>query len=372
MTRLGAPESEPGEDTPRIVPSVSRWSATARAVVLVMALSLAVLGGLLYSGTPVEEIEPPTAELGADGQVRTDSKFYTAVVEHLRAGEPYYASMGAEMRAGNFPRKPVFTWRTPVHLSLLAALPSPWAWVGLLALVVLGASGMVTAAAHHRHGHRVATVVLLSTLLGLVPLISPVAALFPETWAGLLVLAALGAHLRGWWTFGAVLGVSALFYRELAAPWLVAMGVAALVERRWRTVATWAVGGILYAVYFGVHISRVGAHLIPQDDGWVQTWTSFGGAEFILSTQDFYAPVSVQPRLAAAVIVAALLTAVGYDDVNSRPIRWGLLVWLAFLLIFGQSFNNYWGCIGVGAVSAAVGLAVPVLIALVRPSANQR
>ena len=48
-------------------------------------------------------------------------------------------------------------------------------------------------------------------------------------------------------------GLAALFARELAAPYCLFAGCLALWRRRWPEARVWALGGALYALYYGLH-----------------------------------------------------------------------------------------------------------------------
>src|SRR5436853_2660402 len=51
-----------------------------------------------------------------------DAAFYTRVVERLHRGEAYYDALGAELRSRGFPSSSAFSWRTPLHLEMIAQL----------------------------------------------------------------------------------------------------------------------------------------------------------------------------------------------------------------------------------------------------------
>jgi hypothetical protein len=76
-------------------------------------------------------------------------------------------------------------------------------------------------------------------------------------------------------------GVAALFFRELAAPYvLVCIGLAAS-DRRWRELAWWTAGLAAYAVFFAVHVWHVLPRISPEDTAHSAGWIQFGGAAFL-------------------------------------------------------------------------------------------
>ena len=161
----------------------------AQALVILAALFLAVAACLFLSVGP-----PPT--LGAAVEGHGDVALYDAVVQRLHAGENYYDVLGSELLSHGFPVSSVFNWRTPLHLELVAHLPSlAWARALLLlgAIVTIG----IAAAAACRNRHY-ALAYLQSVLLALSFVTVMPFVLFGEVWAGVCIALSVASYALGW------------------------------------------------------------------------------------------------------------------------------------------------------------------------------
>ena len=65
-----------------------------------------------------------------------DLALYQAVVDRVADGEDYYAVLGDELTSREYPLLPVFNWRTPLHLGLLAAVATPLLQIIALAIAL--------------------------------------------------------------------------------------------------------------------------------------------------------------------------------------------------------------------------------------------
>src|SRR5688500_11963123 len=159
-----------------------------------------------------------------------DAGFYQAVAGRLQRGDPYYPAYGAELRARGYPAASPFNWRTPLLLEAYAAAP-PFA---NLLLFTLGALSIAAAALLLRNASPEATVLGVILQAGAAASVVIVAgsATVPEVWLGYLLLGSILAYHQGWNISAAVIGIGALFVRELAAPYCVACTLIAVRHQR--------------------------------------------------------------------------------------------------------------------------------------------
>jgi hypothetical protein len=271
-----------------------------------------------------------------------DSALLLSTIERIRSGEPYYSAVGDELRKYHYPTSSVFNWRTPLLFELVAALSTERA--GAL-LFGLGMCVVVTGGlAYTRYSVTKALggAVLLLASVAPAMLVRPGAVGFSEHWAGVLIGLSLNAYIARWWSAAAVLGVLAVFFRELAAPYALLCGLLALRARRNREFSVWVVGGLLYAIYFGMHAVHVFAEILPGDLSHTHSWFRFLGLPFVFKTLYTHGALSLLPACATPVAAAFGLAGTW---ARSAPDHVKLAVVLYFVLfcIAGQPFNHYWG-----------------------------
>jgi hypothetical protein len=311
-------------------------------------------GSFLYVASlasPLPEI-PRTAAPDA-----TDSATYQRELSRLRTGEPYYQVVGDELRRQRYPTLSVFKWRTPLLLTALARTPDA---VGQGILIVLGVLlfGVALALAA-----RESVWVAASSIMGagaVVPVMVPTCLLMGETWAGILIGLSVCVYGRGKVHVAALLGLLALFLRELAAPYCVACTIIALVRGRRREVAVWIAGACLYAVYFGWHLLQVSAHQLPTDFAHESPAVGLNGLAILLTKVQYHAWLLVLPPWCAGLA----LTAVVAGTVHARTpsyVRVTSAVYLVFFLVGGRTFNGYWGLIAWPTWAIAFGYGVQLL-----------
>jgi hypothetical protein len=262
--------------------------------------------------------------------------------------------MGAELRARGYPTSSPFNWRTPLHLTLTALTPATLVWPLWLVLCV----GIWVAAvvAFRRGGRSRWTTTTALTAGAVLLLAAPAMTVLGEAPAGLLLLASVAAYRAGRPLVGTGCGVAALFIRELAAPYCVAMTLLAVARRRTSEVSLWAAGAVLYAAYYLRHGSSVAA--MQPSGGVIESgWFELGGVSFLLTTAHWLGWWFWWP-LPLTVIALALLCA-GIADANCpSEVRVATAMYLLFFLVAGKPFNHYWGILTapLWAVSAAHGL----------------
>jgi hypothetical protein len=180
--------------------------------------------------------------------------------------------------------------------------------------------------------------------LGTVALIiNPKAVFVAEIWAGFLIALSVCASLLNRTTAAVLLGVMALFVRELAAPYCVVATLYAVSQRRWPEVRLWAAGALAYAVYFGIHVVNVWAHQ-GTDARSAGSWLVLGGFPFLLST--IYTHVWVWLTAPVGTVIACVLIVAGTVSSAVPPVV--RLTSAAYCLLFvlaGKHFDHYWGLV---------------------------
>lgn len=314
-----------------------RRIAPAAAGVILVGFALLVLFGLTYGATPLPEtLNSPHAG--------SDTRLYTAIVERLRAGTPYYQAVGEELRTRGYATRPFFNWRLPTLAWVMMSVSPANAHILLvgLALGTLFLWVLVIRRTVGRLQGSVAALVLM--LCGPAPLaLNGPAPFFHEMWAGMLIAFSLAAYGLGRPWLSAASGLTALFVRELSLPYAGIMALLAMREGRWREAAVW-LGGI--GVFFGVlwvHASTIAPLLGPTDQTNV-TWIQFGGWPFVLSAARWSVFSFVTPEAVTAILLpAAFLGLAGWGGPLGTRVGLTVAAFAAAFCIAGRPDNYYWG-----------------------------
>ena len=311
-------------------------SMTTRARLTLAAALLTLVAGWLW---PSRAHLLPASTV-VRGIVVSDAGTFAAIVERLRAGEPYYVAFGQELRRRDYPTDRVFNWRTPLQLVALSRVP--WAvsrGVLTVLLVVLFAWTMVQTGTRPLLG-RLAGALQLGVL---VQLSAQDGVYFGEVWSGVFVCLSLLAYLAGRWGLGVGTAVAALFVRELAAIYCATAALQALAERRWREVGAWFLSGAAYAIYYAWHVLQVDAHQIPSDfSQGTRGWIAFGGLPFLQATVHNVGWLKFLPGQLDAAVLALIVAGILHNETPLR-LRTASLAFAGFFLVVGQPFNAYWG-----------------------------
>ena len=180
---------------------------------------------------------------------------------------------------------------------------------------------------------------------GLGGLLQPMTGLFHESWAALLLALMVAIRRPGLAWPAMIAGGAALMFRELALPMVLAMGGLALIEKRWREAAGWALIVAIFAAYVALHAHWVAQVVLPGDPA-SQGWSRQLGLQFALKS---IAKVTFGIRL-PDILAAALLTLslFGWASVRSG---WALRAFLlllgygAMLALFARADTFYWALI---------------------------
>lgn len=333
--------------------SAARFLALSRRQALAALAALVVAcGWFVYcvSGPTPARLQNHTA---AATPGHSDSALYQAIIARVRGGQNYYEATGAELRARDYPTRPVFNWREPTYALLLARLPSPWPSVVLVALalatIVLSFLWLRVDASE-----RVALAVV-ALHAGALPFAAD-AALFQEVWAGSFIILSATLYARDARTLGFLALLVALAFREQA---LLPCGVAfllALHARRGREALAWIIAVAAWAGLMALHFHVVARHLGPADFMTPsRSWLVLGGPRFLVSMLTFDAYGLLLPRpLAALVIPCALFGYASWRNRGAARMGWTLAAFMLAFCVVGKPFDTYWGSLWVPLLSVGL------------------
>ena len=199
--------------------ALSRLTAFARLTRLQAALVLALTGGaiLFFVGVTLSPLKSGFADAPDRGP--GDVQLYNAEIARMHQGEGYYAAASAELRERGYPTRSVFNWRTPLPVGLIGTLPDKCLGQALLGgaslLLFLFSFGWLCREA----GTRAALGAMLLLSGALLPIALDELFVMPELWSGVLMALSIAAYAQERPRWGVAAGLSALFFRELAAPY---------------------------------------------------------------------------------------------------------------------------------------------------------
>jgi hypothetical protein len=296
------------------------WSRGPALALLIALIALLAIATWSPAAAPAPKLRASPAE-------QSDLDLYRDVIAGVAKGRGYYEVAAEELRKGNYPLKPFFTFRLPTHASvyalvgerpmilaiwaLCAALIIAW-WVKLRPLLprLLNAFAMFFLAG------------------GLGGMLQPQTGLFHESWAALLLALMIA---------------------------ILAMGGLALIERRWREAAAWALAVTLFGIYMTLHAQWVSQVVLPGDPP-SPGWSNMNGLQFALKS---IAKVTFGIRLPDVVAIGLLIMSLfGWASVKTGwALRATLLVagYTAMLALLARADTFYWALLA--APLAFVGLA---------------
>ncbi|MDP9057637.1 MAG: hypothetical protein M3N34_10020 [Pseudomonadota bacterium] len=302
-----------------------------------MALGAMVLAIIASSGSA------PSVPHQAKAASISDVKLYQAISEAVSQGRPYYEAAAAIQRANGYPTAPGQVIREPALAYLLASLRVEViqaALVGLMVGIIIQLKRVLDREARSM-GARLG--IIACALTGLSFAGVPSAIYVHEVWAALLMALSLLLYRSDRWAPSIALAFAACVLRELAAPFILAMGAAALIERRWAQALAWTLALVAFAAFYAVHL-HLAAQQFRAGDLRSQGWVYFGGPGFVISTLRFNLLLHFLPRPAA--VAGALLALLGLIGVRDpRTIRAALIAagYMAAFFVVGRPDNYLWG-----------------------------
>ncbi|MBV8780192.1 MAG: hypothetical protein JO353_02235 [Phycisphaerae bacterium] len=312
------------------------WSRRS-AIGLILVTLLAVAAGIWGGRVPREErkINPHSP---------SDAAVLCMIIERVHAGDNYYVAAGEELRSFGYGVRSVFNWRPPLYAWFLGGLPSlTWgrAILGSLATIALVCTIMPIV---RDESYWLALLTVWFVTTACFECFKSEGVGSTESWAGVLILLSVFAYSDHRWPVGFVLGLIALFFRELAAPYVIICIALAMIAKRWREITAWACGLALFAIYFAIHVVRVHQHIRPHDLGYSSGWVQFGGFHFIDDTVSQMAFLFFGPLwLAGIILPLALVGLLGKRDEFGTRATLTIVLYIAMFAVVGKSFNAYWG-----------------------------
>ena len=273
-----------------------------------------------------------------------DLRCYRAIIERIHSGEGYYAAAGTELRSRGYPLRSVFNWRLPVLAWLMGHLPS--IFTAQVLGVILALITFLVWLRVLESQYSFVYVAVGSLLILAAPIYSFLPGIFlaHEFWAGTCIALSLGAYALGWRIVSIIAGLTALFIRELALPFIAIMLALSYIEGRRYEALAWFIGIIGFTAGFLIHRSIV-ADLIREGDKTLEGgWMVFGGWHFVLSTAQMHPYLFLGPPWATAIILPlTMLGLAGWRDPLWLRVFMTAGAYVLSFLIVGKPFNRYWG-----------------------------
>ena len=283
-----------------------------------------------------------TAETNPHGY-NEDVVMYYSVVARLRQGQNYYAVAGDELRTRGYATRPFLNWRPPTLATLLAALPSIGA-----GRIVFGAFGLAVLAAWVlalRHAGMSSVLALVGAMLigsALLLCLSKDGLVFHEFWSALCIALSLALYRHERWLPSVLLGVLAMFFRELALGYAVVMLAVALLEMRRRESLAWALGIVLAALALAWHAAIVSPLMLDSDRS--KSWLVLGGYAFVLATAQWNVAIILLPGWVVPVLVPlTLLGLAAWRGPLGMRVALVTAAYAVAFMVFGHRTNIYWG-----------------------------
>lgn len=315
----------------------TRFEGWSRAPALAL---LAALLALFAAATWSPEAAP-APKLRSSKTQPSDLQLYRDIIAGVESGGDYYEVAADAQRKNHYPLKPFFTFRLPTHATVYALFGERVMIVGIWLLC----AGVMFA-----WWFRLKSVLPLPQLGaamiliagGLGGMLQPQTGLFHESWAALLlaIMVAIRRPENPWPAIAT--GGLALMIRELAMPMILAMGGLALLEKRWREAAGWALVVVLFGIYMTLHAQWVSEVVRPGDlpsPGWSRNL----GAQFALkSIAKVTFGIKMTDAISAGLLVLSLF---GWASVKTG---WALRITLllagytAMLALFARTDTFYW------------------------------
>jgi hypothetical protein len=279
---------------------------------------------------------------GSVGPPTSDIDNQAAVLARVEAGEPYYPVVVEETRRRGYPTNSPFNVRLPTLVWFLSRMPS--LRTAMAALLLLAAATTALWCTYFvQVGRPRALWVAVPLTLTMLPIwFYERAVHLNDLWAGQLMALSLAARVTGLLPVSLVAGAAAVLVRELALPYVLAMGAGALWAGHRREAWAWATIGAGAAAALLWHVVHVRELLSPY--GMQNQWIVAGGWCFALRTARLNPVLMHLPGWLHAVAVSLLVA--GAWNWNASGGRRLALVLTAFLGVFvmaGRPDNSYWG-----------------------------
>jgi len=281
---------------------------------------------------------------GVDRGRPGDVALYRAVVDRVHGGEEYYAVLSNELITRGYPTASVFNWRTPLPLWLIAQMPDPVLGKALLCLLGLVTLLLAFEWLGREGGPLVAAVGVIAMFAAMFPCLLGELYVMPMLWAGVLIALSLCAYALDKRTLAVVAGLAAVFARDLALVYCLAMWLGALRQNRRGENVAWLVGLGLYGLFFARHAIMTTMLVAPDARAHAEGWIQLGGAAFLISLAQMNGFLLVLPQWVSAIYLPlAVLGFAAWKSPGGQRAALVVLLYLVAFAIVGQPFNQYWG-----------------------------
>jgi hypothetical protein len=346
--------------------------------------ALAILGGvalMISAGyarpTTIASTTPPVAQSTA---LIGDEALYATIADKVTRGEPYYRAAIATQRQSSYAVRPFLTVRMPALAELFAVLGGSDHAKIVFYVLMLAAGVAMIRRLDVEAGYRPVFAMAVAAV------VFPIAAMrtgnmhvWHESWAGLLLVLGLALRQRSRWLLSLICILAASMIRELAAPMLAVMAVAAWHDGARTEAAAWCAALASFAVALGIHAATV-TTMTNAGDMTSPGWSAFGGWAFVLAVARNCTGFAELPSAIIPVVVPlALLGWAGWR--SATGLRGGLYVsgMIAAFTLFGRPDNVYWGVMLMALLPLGLAFAPRALIDLIgivrtspRPAMSER
>jgi hypothetical protein len=314
------------------------WPAWKARLLLAAILVLAAYAALIPAPPPVIGTSP-NYEAGY-----SDQTLYRDIVRQMRSGADYYTSAANLHRLHHYPTTPAQVFREPALAWMLAGVRfEAVGYVALLALFCVNFIGLLISLAKSGLASRNLFLTLTAAMTGLAIIGIPDGIYFHEVWAALLIAASLLVYRQERWLVSLVLGLTACLFREIALPYLFAMGAFAVSGRQWGEAVSWMGAAIVFCLIFAVHLHFASA-LYHEGDVISAGWVAFGGLPPVLASARWNIALHALPAPMLAVAISlALVGLVGLRDPRADRAAFIVAGYMIGLLVVGRPENDYWG-----------------------------
>ena len=310
------------------------------AVVVLLLLGLSIAASI---GTVPSAVKFSAGDQAKPDRTTTDMLLYQSLAAQVRSGRNYYAAATATQRETGYPVRPFVTVRLPTLTWLIAALSPTGAHLLMLLLVAATVIAWVICL------NRIVlpTPLWLSggiflIIFGVGPVTSEPAMWYSESWAGLLIALSLAIRRADCWWPSVAAALVAVFIRELALPYLMAMGLLAVLAGQRREALGWASAVGLFAVVLFGHAQAVDA-LTQAGDRVSPGWNGHNGWGLFVSACQQLTIMTVLPVSAiAALLPMSFFGLIAWHSPVALRTFVTLCGYSLLLAVFARSVNAYW------------------------------
>lgn len=295
-----------------------------------------------------------------------DLVIYQNVVRRVHGGDGYYAALANELRSHGFPTCSILNWRTPLHVTGIASLPSlTWAR-GLLMAGSVAATAMAIAVTFYEGSLPMALVQGAMMLGAFLVCFVPAGVYFADIWSGMFISISIQAYAFNRWQMAVGWGAIALFFRELALPYVLISLLIAWRRKHKAELMAWFAAMAAYTLYVLFHAHSVLSQLTTSEMCSPVGWLQFGGIDSVLRMSRVGWLLAMNPWATALYLCCALLGLAGWNSGVGRRVGLTVAVYLILFAAVGLPGNFYWGAIYAPLLAFGIAWSGPAMRDLLR------